>query len=230
MLLAGCGTPRTALIGFRAPYRPDNIFHAGAKPDKYFTGRDRLPGYVKRVAVLPLACDVRRRDLAAECDMLQPILLAEMIKTKKIEAVEVAPDELWRLTGRTRWTGGEILPADFLDALKQECGCEAVLFCQLTEFRAYPPLAVGWRLKLVDVRTQKTIWAGDEYFDAGKPEVLAAARHYQQNDQRQPGFRPGVNNGYSPEGNHTADWLAANSPRWFGQYSIASLFDTLPDR
>ena len=71
MLLVGCGTPRAASTGLRAPYRPDNIFHAGAKSDKFFTGSDRLPGYVKRVAILPLACDDRRADLAAECDMLQ---------------------------------------------------------------------------------------------------------------------------------------------------------------
>ncbi len=105
----------------------------------------------------------------------------------------------------------------FSGRLKKEYGCDAVLFCQLTEYRAYPPLAIGWRLKLVDVRGKKTIWAGDENFDAGKPEVLAAARHYQQLDQRRPD-------------NKTADWLAANSPRWFGQYSIASLFNTLPNR
>ena len=205
------------MVDLHPRYKPDNIFHAGAKSDQFFTGSDRLPGYIKRVAVLPLACDVKRTDLAVDCDMLRPILDAEMIKTKKFEVVEVAPEELWRATGRKDWTGGELLPANFLDALKTEYGCDAVLFSQLTEFRAYPPLAIGWRLKLVDVRTQKTIWACDEDLDAGRPEVLAAARHYQQKDQRQ-------------LDNNTAAWRVAHSPRWFGQYSVAILFNTLPAR
>jgi hypothetical protein len=131
--------------------------------------------------------------------------------------VQASSEELRRLTGRAEWTGEETLPAGLLGSLKKEYGCDAVLFCQLTGFQAYPPLAIGWRLKLVDVRQKKTIWAGDEHFDAGRPAVMAAARRYQQRQQRQ-------------LGGDTADWLAATSPQWFGQYSLASLFNTLPAR
>jgi len=52
----------------------------------------------------------------------------------------------------------EILPPDFLDSLQRVYGCDAVLFCELSTFRAYAPLAVGWRMKLVDVRTRQILW------------------------------------------------------------------------
>jgi len=188
-------------------YKPDNIFLAGGK----------LPGDIKRVAVLPLACDGRQTDLAAGRDTLEPVLFAELIRAKHFEVVQISREELWRLTGRADWTGGEILPSEILDSLKKESGCDAVLFCELTEFRAYPPLAVGWRLKLVDVRQKKTLWAGDEHFDAGNPAVIAGARLY-------------LRRGQVVLDDSAGGWLAVNSPRRFGQYSIDSLLGTLPAR
>lgn len=207
VIFSGCEAPSTVAVDLSLPYQPDNVYHANSD----------LPVGIKRVAVLPLTCDNQRNDLAAGRDILDPILTTELINSKKFEVVQVSPDELRRLTGREDWTGNEILPANFFGSLKKEYGCDAVLFCELTEYRAYPPLAIGWRLRLVEVSGKKTIWAGDEQFDAGKPEVMAAALHYQEQEQRQ-------------LGDDTIDWLAVDSPRWFGEYSLASLFNTLPAR
>lgn len=206
-LLSGCETSDFEAATLGAPYKPDNVFVAV----------HQLPADLRRVAVLPLACDGQRTDLMEGRDALGPVLLAELIKAKKFEVVPVPPGELSRLTGRADWSGEEVLPAGFFGLLKKEYGCDAVLFCQLTEFEPYPPLAVGWRLRLVTVRGQKTLWAGDEQFDAGKPAVMVGARYYQQREERQ--FDDG-----------TAVWLALNSPSRFGQYSITCLFDTLPAR
>ena len=206
-LLAGCETSGPKAVMLRLPYKPNNIFIAAR----------HLPGDLKRVAVLPLACGGRRTDLAEGCDALGPVLVAELIKAKKFEVVPVTPGELSRLTGRMDWTGEEVLPAGLLGLLEKEYGCDAVLFCELTEFRAYAPLAVGWRLRLVDVRRDKTLWAGDERFDAGNPAVIAGARHYQRRGQ-------------VVLDDNSGGWLAVNSPLYFGQYSIAILLKTLPAR
>jgi len=237
-LLTGCETPGAALADLRAPYKPDNIFLAGGK----------LPGGLKRVAVLPLACDQRQTDLSSGRDALQPVLFAELIKTKHFEVVRISREELRRLTGREDWTGEEVLPANLLETLRKESGCDAVLFSELTEFRAYPPLAVGWRFKLMDVRGGKILWAGDEQFDAGNPAVIAGARRYQRRGQvvlddnsglRYAGAPPVVDiangiigcvagDGQNASATQAGGWLAANSPRRFGQYSIESLLGTLP--
>ena len=217
LLVTGCESSGFRAVDFHRPYKPDNIFSAGGKPDKFFAVSNQLPGDVKRVAVLPLACDARQTDLTVGRESLEPILFTELVKVKRFEVVQISREQLWRSTGRTEWSGDEILPADFLDLLKRDFACDAVLFSQLTEFRASPPLAVGWRLKLVDVRQRKTIWAADEPFDAGQPAVIAGARHYERREQM------------ALDGD-TSGWLAVNSPRWFGQYAVASLLDTLPAR
>jgi len=205
--LAGCASPGAAMVDLHPRYKPHNIFRASSK----------LPGEIKRVAVLPLACDGRQTDLAAGRDALEPVLFAELIRAKHFEVVQISRDELWRLTGRADWTGEDVLPANILDVLKQESGCDAVLFSELTAFRAYSPLAVGWRLKLVEVRQKKTLWAGDEHFDDGTPAVIAGARHYQRRGQVM-------------REDNSGGWLAVNSPLCFGQYSIAILLRTLPAR
>ena len=206
-LLTGCKTPGVVAVDLSRPYHPDNVYLAASK----------LPAKMKRVAVMPLACDAQQTDLAAGGEALGPILTAVLIGSKKFEVVQVSRGELRRLTGRAEWTGNEELPAGFLGSLKREYGCDAVMFCELTEYRAYPPLEIGWRLRLVEVGGKKTIWVGDEQFDAGKPGVIAAALHYHEMQQRQ-------------YGDDTTDWLTVNSPRWFGEYSLDSLFKTLPDR
>ena len=208
-LLTGCETSGAAAAGLSSAGKPENVFLA----------TNKLPADVKRVAILPLACDAKRADLAAGREELQSVLVAELIKTKKFEVVEISPEEMERLTGQPGWTGAEILPADFLDALNKACGCDAVMFCELTEFRPYPPLAVGWRLKLVDVRNKETIWAGDEIFVS--PQFIAHNAQWADD--------LGLTTDYGSDAEN-ARWLAANSPRQFGENSVASLLNTLPAR
>ena len=204
-LLAGCATQS----------QPQTLPGLGQRPANTFAYPPRFSLDLQRVAVLPLACEEPRADLPDGCAALNPILLAELGKLNKFEVVTVPPENLRSRTGRSSWTGAEILPADFLETLQRTYGCDAVLFCQLTVFHAYAPLAVGWRFKLVDTRTRRILWAADELFDAGQPAVLNAAHRYQLAQLRVAA---------------TDDWTLRNSPRQFGQYAAASLLATLPDR
>ncbi len=204
-LLVGCESLKSG-VGISAPYKPDNVYHSFAA----------LPFDVKRVAVLPLGADQTREELVVGRDALEPILKAELIKTKKFEVVRPAPEALHACTGRETWTGEEALPSQFLSSLQENYGCDAVLFCRLTVYRAYPPLAVGWRMKLVEAGSGRMLWAGDEVFDWGDPAVREGARRYQKS-QRSRKYQSGR-------------WTIENSPRRFGQYSLAQLFATLPER
>ena len=134
-----------------------------------------------------------------------------------MRTVAVDPAILRRGSGQVNWTGTEVLPPDLLAFLKREYGCDGVLFAELTAYRAYAPLAVGWRLKLVDVRSGQIVWAADEVFDAKRPAVSLAAQRFAS---------PGFNLPFLRQEN----WVAVNSPRQFGGYTAATLLDTLPDR
>jgi hypothetical protein len=167
--------------------------------------------------VLPLAPERIGNDLPEGCAAMTPVLLEQLLKTKKFEVVSVDADTLRRGTGQTYWTGAEVLPADFLGFLRREYGCDGVLFGELTLYRAYSPLAVGWRLKLVDVRSGQIIWATDEVFDDTVPTVHRAAQRFESQRVLWP---------FGQDQN----WLALNSPRQFGRYSITTLLGTLPGR
>ena len=165
VLLTGCAAPENRQM-YQSP---------GCRPENVFRYSESLPADIRRVAVLPLACENQRTDLQEGCEALNPILQGELIRTKKFEVVSANADLLRNRTGRLTWTGAEILPRDFFSSLREAYGCDAVLFCQLTVFRAYAPLAIGWRMKLVDVRTRQTLWAADDIVDAGEPAVPEGA-------------------------------------------------------
>jgi len=190
---------------------------ADSQPENVFARPAALPPNLRRVAVLPLAAESPDADLPDGCAALQPILFDELVRTEKFEVVSVRPENLRASSGRAAWTGTEPLPREFFDSLRREYGCDAVLFCELTAYHAYAPLAIGWRLKLADARTQKIIWAADTVFDAGQPGVARNAVKFMR--QRDPAA--------------TADesrWQSANSPRQFGRYTAAEMIGTLPPR
>jgi len=206
-LLAGCaiGTPQDLVRG--KGYQPQNVFVEGAT----------LPKNIRRVAVLPLVCDDKDFNLDQGRAQLEPVMMSELIKTKKFEVVSSDSAFLKNRTSRADWTGEEILPPEFFSLLRESSGCDAVLFSRLTVFRAYPPLAVGWRVRLVDVQTGKTLWAADEVFDGGEAAVEDGARHHQLTEDRSPWGAPN-------------EWFVQNSPSKFGQYTAARLLATLPSR
>jgi hypothetical protein len=207
LLLAGCATTKQQASQPEPAGSPENVFVSAPV----------LPRGLQRVAVLPLASEELGSALSENCGTLQPIFLEELIRTKKFEVVSVSPEILRRHTGRADWTGAEALPEDFLGWLQRQYGCDAVLFCQLTTYRAYAPLTIGWRLKMVDVRTRQIIWAADEVFDAKQPTVGVGTWLVQQERQL-----------VAPE--FTDEWAVLNSPARFGHYSAAKLLATLPER
>jgi hypothetical protein len=224
------------LMGCMALTRVAIVFGQDVKSQNVFISSPALPKDLERVVILPLTCEVSRVDLSSGCETLDPIFQAELVKAKKFEVVPVGSEMLRSLTGRPGWTGTEILPADFFDSLQRAYGCDAVLFCQLTTFRAYAPLAIGWRLKLVDARTQKIIWAADEIFDTSEPLVTKSAEQFQKQQQNVHGETKSLLKTLlnfadrQPPSALDDQWTILNSPRYFGQYSVAKLLKTLPGR
>ncbi len=211
------------------------LFGGNSPLDNVFTSSDQLPSTLQRVVVLPLAHEDSVVDLSSGCETLFPVLQAELIKTKKFEVVIANPKMVQSLTGQPTWTGAEVLPPDFLAGLQRAYGCDAVLFCQLSTYHAYPPMVIGWRLKLVDTGTQKVIWASDMVFDAGDPVVCKNAELYQkrqQGTQKPSGFMRRVWTWLNrqPEPATDDQWTVLNSPRYFGEFSLSTMLQTLPKR
>jgi hypothetical protein len=208
---------------------------ADPSPDNVYVSPGSLPATLKRVLILPLAHEHSAADLSSGCELLCPVIRSELIKTKTFEVISADAKTVQGLTGQADWTGAEALPPDFFGSLQRVYGCDAVLFCELSSFHAYPPLAVGWRMKLVDLSSQKIIWAADVVFDAGDPSVCKSAEAYQRRQQgvEQPTTffkRVWIWMNRQPEPATDDQWTILNSPRYFGEFSAATLLQTLPKR
>jgi hypothetical protein len=205
--LAGCSSPPPPKAADGAYYWPAN-FHRRAP---------RLPDSIRRVAVLPTVFDTASPDATAGAAALEPVLNTELAKTRKFELLFVSGKMLREITGRPVWSAEEPLPKDFLEKLHASLGCDAVVFRRLTVYRAYPPMAVGWSLKLVETPAATIWWAADEVFDADQPAVVNGARRY----QKQVDFASGAADDSG---------RVLNSPRTFGHYAASVLLGTLPER
>jgi hypothetical protein len=205
-------------IGCHTVATPSDLVRGkGYEPQNVYAESTLLPKNIRRVAVLPLVCDESDSVMNEGRATLEPVLMSELIKTKKFEVVSSDGAFLKNRTSSAVWNSEETLPPDMFALLRDNSACDAVLFARLTVFRAYPPLAIGWRLRLVDAETGRTLWAADEVFDGGQPAVSDGARRHQLTEERDP---YGVPN----------EWFIQNSPAKFGQYTAARLFATLPPR
>jgi hypothetical protein len=185
-------------------------------PNNFSTSCAPLPHELRRVAVLPISSGTEEEAIRGR-ELLQPVLQTELSRTKRFELVWVSPDQLRTWTGRPYWSAFEPLPPKLAASLREHLGCDGVLFAELTRFKAYPPLAVGWNFKLVDLRSTEVIWAADEVFDANDFEVANAACAYQSKHSALP--------------SRLADSRTIlMSPTGFGQYSVEALVMHLPAR
>jgi hypothetical protein len=178
---------------------------------------ERLPEKLRVVAVLPLVIDQSPDDPGgARAESLSLVLQAELLKCGRFQPLLISSDTLRQWTGRRHWTASDALPSNFMEKIRSQAGCDGVLFCRLSQFRAYPPLVIGWNLQLVDVEKKQTIWAVDELFDASEPPVSTSARRYAREH---------------PDGGPTLDTpIILTSPERFAHYTAWSVLETLPLR
>ncbi len=175
-----------------------------------------LPSDLRRVALLPLIGDENQLDIVAGCQSLEPVLRTELLKTRKFEIVSISPDDLRQWTGRKSWSAEDKLPPNFFNKLHEQTGADGVLFARVTRFHAYPPMVIGWSLKLFRNNQAQSLWAIDEIFDAGDPPVSNSARRYEQQHQK--------------GGPVTDSPMILASPDRFGHYTAWAALGTLPQR
>jgi hypothetical protein len=206
LFLAGCSTkPLTdPIIG--PNYQVRNVYRK----------EPLLPVNIRRVAVLPLSIKAPTAGLVAGKDSLERVFHAELTKAARFETILVEPTQLKQWLGRETLDAYEDLPAQLFRVLVEKTGADGVLFAHLSEYKAYPPIMIGWRMKLVSNQAE-TIWAVEEMFDASEEAVSNAARRY---DRAQEKNNPVLEDSRS----------ILLSPTRFGQYTLRSVLDTLPAR
>src|ERR1041385_1417412 len=118
-------------------YQPKNVHAAPV-----------MPLAIRRVALLPITHFNSGASLGAE--NVSAILEAELRKSGAFELVNVSPPQLLQWTGKSAWRADEAFPTNFFSRVQEETGCDALIFPTVTFFRAYPPLALGLDVRLIE--------------------------------------------------------------------------------
>lgn len=201
VLLGGCMQP-----GRYDPARTGPFF----TPTNH-VGEPSLGG-IRRVVVLPVwSGEAAPSETAADLD---PVVLASLQDQHRFEIVTLSREDSRRRFRFEAFSSAAALPADFLATLRREFAADAVLFVDVTVYRAYRPLALGLRAKLATADGTRLIWTFDNVFSAEVAAVANSARnHFLEADNRVPAdLTHGV----------------LQSPSRFAAYASAAMFATLP--
>jgi hypothetical protein len=201
-VLAGCGTP-----SFNDPARAGPFY----SPVNY-VGEPSLGG-LRRVVLLPIAGgSIAPQESVASFD---PVFAAALQQQNRFEIVALSREDCLRKFQAREFSSAGALPRDFLAAIKNEFSADAVMFVDVTVFRAYRPLALGLRAKLATLDGTRLVWTFDDVFSAHTPAVANSARHHSLVSDRSD-----VPADLSP--------AVLQSPVRFAAYAAAAMFATLP--
>ena len=164
-LLAGCMSPPADDPSRVGPfYRPQNV------------QADPTLGAIRRVLLMPVwGGDVAPTESAEDLD---PVFRQALQDQNRFEVVTMSRDECRQRFGHSALSSASALPHDFIPTVQRVYAADAVLFVDLTTYRAYHPIALGIRARLAVVNNLHLAWTFDNLFSSDEPQVAASARHF----------------------------------------------------
>jgi len=177
------------------------------------TGDAKLPSGLRRVVVLPLAGGAVASPESVSA--LDPVIISALQLQNRFEVVPLTREECHRYFQTNEISSVSEIPANLMSVLQREYAADAVLFIDLTVYRAYHPLSVGLRAKLATIDSAHLVWTFDNVFSADDPAVASSAIQYLKTRDQ---------NGLP------SDMIAVDleSPVRFATYASAAMFATLP--
>ena len=191
------------IVAQAEPFVPKNLYPI-----------ERLPTHFNRVVVLP--CYYADPD-SPILDYVDEVFHQELSQERIFETLRLSPQQMEEQFGVKRLASNLPLPENFLRRLEDLTSANGVLFVDVDSYRAYRPLSLGVRSKLVDLKTGEFMWAIDETFDSGHAEVIAGANLFQGNSQVR---------ALSAK----TSGSVLHSPRIFAKYVASACFSTMPMR
>ncbi len=202
--IAGCGHLRETLRdGLGPAFEPTNHYSNGT-----------IPNSVARIAFLPVYHEAFEDELV---ESINETFVSALNRTVLFEVAAVSRDALESEFGHRQFSSVAPIPHGLFSYLKSDFDADAVLLTELTQLRAYRPISVGIRARLIEIETGRIVWAFDEFFTASEPRVSAAAKRFSTAHLRD---RYPLREG---------DGIL-QSPTRFSQYVAHEVFSTLPQR
>jgi hypothetical protein len=161
-------------------------YYSGSAPaaDYYYINPNKSLSAIGRVAIVEL--DNNSSYPTISTDVIEKLYQA--LQKKQIFGLTVVrqSDSLWRslqLDLNSQYT------LDQISAIRETLKCDAVLLGTITEFRPYPHMIIGLRLKLLDLRDGQLLWALEQVWDSADKTTEYRIKDY---------FRSQKRSGYAP--------------------------------
>jgi len=160
--------------------------HEASKPsaDYYYLNPNKRLTTIGRVAIVELENDSSYPQMSA--DVTGSLFRA--LQKRQVFGLTIVrrDDPSWRslqLDGDTTYSLDQIL------AIRETLKCDAILLGTITEFRPYPHMTVGLRLKLLDMRDGQLLWALEQVWDGADKAIEKRTKSYFK-VQKGSGFAP----------------------------------------
>ena len=186
-------------------------YYRGSAPasDYYYINPNKSLSSVGRVVVVELNNNSNYPEISN--DVTEKLYQA--LQKKQIFGLTVVrqDDSVWRslqLDLESRYTLDQII------TVRETLKCDAVLLGTITEFRPYPHMIIGLRLKLLDLRDGDLLWALEQVWDSADKTTEYRIKDY---------FRAHKRSGYEP----LQEKLASVSPLEFIKFVSYEVAETL---
>ena len=189
--------------------------------DYYYLNPDKSLSAVGRVAIVELDNDSSYPQIPAD---VTEALFQEVQKRQHFGLTVIRQsDPVWRSL-QLDWDSGAWQNGDFggpakytldqLIAIRKTLKCDAVLVGTVTKYQPYPHMAIGLRLKLVDLTDGQLIWAVEQIWDGTDKTTEQRIKNY---------FQYQIRSGFEP----LREQLAAVSPLKFIRFVAYEVAATL---
>ena len=193
VLPAGCRTHQ--------PAAPSAAYYY-LNPDKTLTG-------VGRVAIVEMENNSSYPQVSADVTTA----LFQALQKKQVFGLTIVhrDDPPWR---SLQLEGNSTYGLEQMMSVRETLKCDGLLVGTITEFRPFPHMAVGLRLKLLDLRDGQLLWALEQVWDSADKTTEKHIKDYFKSEKRA-GFAP------------LHEQLAAVSPLEFIRFVSFEVAETL---
>lgn len=166
-----------ALCGCAALKKPASVVLTGPSQSvsNVFVSPSIRSGAVKRAVMIDFA---NRTHTMGINDSVTESLAQKLIEASYFQVVrQPLTKEIEESYSKARFK------KSLLERIQKETNADAVIMGEVTAFHAYRPIRLGIRLKMLDLKEGKVLWAVDELFDAGFKNISHFAQKYYASTQ-----------------------------------------------
>ncbi len=160
--------------------------HKASKPatDYYYLNPTKRLTNIGRVAIVELENDSSYPEISTDLTGS----LFQALQKRQVFGLTIVhrDDPSWR---SLQLDGGSTYSLDQMAAIREKMKCDGVLLGTVTEYRPYPHMAVGLRLKLLDLRDGQLLWALEQVWDGADKAIEKRTKSYFKNEKGS-GFAP----------------------------------------